>query len=156
MRILFVRHAEAVEATEFDGRDLDRPLTPSGRKRFAKVAARLAQAYPVPDRIVCSKAARASETAEEIRRAFGKGKLEPREELNPGASPDDIRSILREKSDAEWVVIVGHEPDCSRAIASIVAQGKLRMKLKKGAVAEIDWPGRGPGTLRALWDPARV
>jgi phosphohistidine phosphatase len=156
MRILFIRHAEAVDVAEFDGADLERPLTSSGRKRFAKVAARLAQVYPAPDRLISSKAVRAWETAEEVRRAFGEGKLELREELNPGATPDDIRAVLREKCDAEWVAVVGHEPDFSRAIAAIVSQGKLRVKFKKGAVAEVEWSGRGPGTLRALWDPARL
>ncbi len=156
MRILFIRHAEAVDAAEFKGSDLERPLTPEGRKRFAKVAARLARAYPKPDRLVCSKAVRAWETAEDVRRAFGAVKLELREELNPGASPDTVRALLREKTELEWVVLVGHEPDFSRAIAALTAQGKLRIKFKKGGVAEVDWNGRGPGTLRSLWDPARL
>ncbi len=156
MRILFIRHAEAVDALEFKGSDLARPLTPAGRKRFAKVAAHLARAYPKPERLICSKAVRAWETAQDFARAVGISKIEIREELNPGAVPDDIKAVLKEKADLEWVAVVGHEPDFSKTIASITAMGKLRMKFKKGAVAEVDWSGRGPGTLRALWDPARL
>lgn len=156
MRILFIRHAEAIDALDFQGSDLDRPLTPAGRKRFEKVALRVAKAYPKPDRILCSCAVRARDTAQVLADAFGISKIESREDLNPGAAPDEIRAALKEQPDLEWVAIVGHEPDFSRTISSITAMGKLRMKFKKGAMAEVEWSGRGAGTLRALWDPARI
>ncbi|MCS6770771.1 MAG: histidine phosphatase family protein [Kiritimatiellae bacterium] len=156
MRILFIRHAEAVDATEFAGDDLERPLTPAGRKRFGKVVAYLARNYPKPECILSSKAVRAWETANDYARGVGVKDIVVRDELNPGATPDDIRQILKEYKDLEWIALVGHEPDFSKAIAALTSRGKLRMKFKKGAVAEVEWSGRGDATLRALIDPARL
>lgn len=156
MRILFIRHAEAVDAAEFEGDDLDRPLTEAGRKRFAKVVSFLVRNYPKPDRLLSSKAVRAWETAKDYAKGIGIKDIEVREELNPGATPDEIKSVLKEYSDLEWIALVGHEPDFSKAISMLTASGKLKLKLKKGAFAEVEWAGRGDGTLRALIDPARL
>lgn len=156
MRILLIRHAEAEASTSFEGSDLERPLTERGKKRFARVMEYLTAGYPAPDRLICSCAVRAHETARMAARAWGHLPIETREELNPGATWTDLKRVLGESPDAEWVVLVGHEPDFSRAISSWVAQGKLRVKLKKGGVAEVEWPGRGAGVLRALLDPARL
>ena len=156
MRILFVRHAQAVEADQFDGDDLDRPLTPEGRKRFKRVAAHLAAAYPAPDRLVSSRAVRARQTAEVLAVALGSKNWEQREELNPGASIAAIQSVLEEQPEAGWVLLVGHEPDFSRAISALAGGGRLQVKLRKGGVAEVEWTPRGRGRLRALLDPARL
>ncbi|HMP75312.1 MAG TPA: histidine phosphatase family protein [Kiritimatiellia bacterium] len=156
MRILFIRHAQAVEADQFDGDDLDRPLTPEGRKRFKRVADAVATVYPRPDRLVSSRAERACRTAEVLALAFGLKTWEEREELNPGASVAAIKAVLEERADAEWVMVVGHEPDFSGAVSALTGGGRLRMKLRKGGVAEVEWTPRGLGRLRALLDPARL
>jgi phosphohistidine phosphatase SixA len=38
MRVLFLRHAEAVESSGFEGSDLERPLTGKGRRTMKAVA----------------------------------------------------------------------------------------------------------------------
>ena len=156
MRILFIRHAHAVEADLFAGGDLERPLTPEGRKRFKRVAARLAKRYPVPDRLVSSNAVRARQTAEVLADAFVCSKPDVRDELNPGASVAAIRRVVESLRGAAWVALVGHEPDFSQTVSAWVAGGGLDLKLKKGGVVEVELLPRGRARLRAVWDPARL
>jgi len=156
VRILFIRHARAVEADAFAGCDLARPLTPEGRKRFKRVANRLAKRYPVPDRLISSNAVRARQTAEALAAAYGCPKIEVREELNPGASVAAIQRVVEGLGDVRWVALVGHEPDFSQAVSAWVAGGRLDLKLKKGGVVEIETLSRGRARLRAVWDPARI
>ena len=156
MRILFIRHAEAEDASTFLGTDMDRPLTGRGRKAMKKMAARLADIYAPPATVLTSCAERARATAELVARAWG---VSCRETplLNPGASTEDVLRVLKGVKKKEGCVsLVGHEPDFSSAIARLTSRGTLRMKLKKGACAEVEWDGGSTGTLRALLDPAAL
>lgn len=155
MRILFIRHAEAVEAGDFAGSDLDRPLTASGRKAMRRAARRLAAHYPRPQRILCSAAARARATADLLARAWDR-RVVVTAQLNPGASPEAIQRLVatQRRQRVEWLVVVGHEPDLSSAISRLVAGGRLHVKLKKGACAEVEWSPSRTGVLRALVSPA--
>jgi phosphohistidine phosphatase len=155
MRVLFIRHAEAVEADDFDGPDLERPLTSRGR-RIMKTAARvLADRYPKPAVIVSSCAERARGTADLVARAFGLTTFKESEMLNPGARPTDILRVLASVGrSATHVALVGHEPDFSTVISHLVADGHLRLKLKKGACVEVELIAPRRGLLRALADPA--
>lgn len=158
MRVLFVRHAEAIESSDFEGSDLDRPLTGKGRRTMKLVARSLVQRFDQPDRIVCSQAERARSTAEILANAFGGLAVEERAELNPGARLPTVHRLLAEalkKGDA-LVVLVGHEPDLSAAVSDLVADGHLRLKLKKAACADVELTSPTTGRLRALLDPSLV
>ena len=158
MRILFVRHAEAVEYSDYAGPDLDRPLTGKGRRTMKLVARSLAQRFDRPARILCSKAERARATAEMISEAFGGLEVEERSELNPGAAPAIWQRMLNEgwKKKEGLLVLVGHEPDLSTVISTLVGEGHLTMKMKKGACADVKLTSPTKGTLRALVDPSWV
>lgn len=158
MRILFVRHAEAVEYSDYDGPDMDRPLTGKGRRTMKLVARSLAQRFDRPDRILCSKAERARATAEMISEAFGGLEVEERSELNPGAAPAIWPRMLNEgwKKEEGLLVLVGHEPDLSTVISSLVGDGHLNMKMKKAACADVKLTSPTKGTLRALVDPSWI
>lgn len=152
-KILFIRHAAAVDATAWKGNDLERPLTRDGIRRFRKVARRLVKWYPRPDRVFCSEAVRARATAALLCERWTSARPEPRAELNPGATPSAIRRLIRESATDRCMVLVGHEPDFSRTIAALTAAGALRVKLKKGGVAEVRWKPAGKAELRALLTP---
>jgi phosphohistidine phosphatase SixA len=67
----------------------------------------------VPDAVVASPLLRARETAE----ALGFGEPEVDERLAPGATPFEVREAAAGRG--ETVVVVGHQPDCSKAVAAL-------------------------------------
>ena len=109
MRLLIVRHAEAASGNP----DELRPLTPEGREHARAVGARLRDEGFAATAVVSSPLLRARETAE----ALGLGPPEVDDRLAPGASPVDIRDAAAGRG--ETVVVVGHQPDCSKAVAAL-------------------------------------
>ena len=109
MRVLIVRHAEAASGNP----DELRPLTPKGREHARAVGARLRDDGFAADAVVSSPLLRARETAE----ALGLGAPKVDDRLAPGASPFDVRDAAAGRG--ETVVVVGHQPDCSRAVAAL-------------------------------------
>jgi phosphohistidine phosphatase len=109
MRLLIVRHAEAAAGNP----DELRPLTSEGRERARALGVQLRQRGFVADAVVASPLLRARETAE----ALGLGKPEVDERLAPGATPFDLRDAAMGRG--ETVVVVGHQPDCSKAVAAL-------------------------------------
>lgn len=107
MRVLIVRHAEAAPGKP----DELRPLTPEGREHARAVGSRLREEGFAADAVVSSPLVRARETAE----ALGLGEPSIDERLAPGATPFDVRDAAAERG--ETVVVVGHQPDCGRAVA---------------------------------------
>lgn len=155
MRVLFIRHAEAVDATTVAGQDLARPLTDKGRRRMRKGARLLARRYARPDRILSSEAVRARQTADLVAKAFGVRSVRESALLNPGARPAALRKLLRSLGSCDLVVLVGHEPDFSAIVADLVSGGRLRMDFGKGACADVELNPRGAGVLRAFLQPDR-
>src|SRR5205807_1555511 len=114
MRLLIVRHAEAASGK----RDELRPLTPEGREHARAVGARLRDEGFTADAVVSSPLLRARETAE----ALGLGAPEVDDRLAPGATPFDMRDAAAGRG--ETVVVVGHQPDCGRAVAALSGSGE--------------------------------
>ncbi len=150
MLIILIRHAHAEEAATFSGDDLDRPLTERGRKLFRRAIACWVDQLEPPAAVYSSEAVRARETAELVAESFGVREVLVDAALNPGATWAKYRKVLKTCGQEEPVVLVGHEPDLSGAIYELTG-GQVRMK--KGAVALVDWPGKGRGTLLALAAP---
>ena len=107
MRLLIVRHAEAAPGTP----DELRSLTPEGRERARELGRRLRAGGIEADAVVSSPLLRARETAQ----ALGLGEPEVDERLAPGATPLDVRDAAAGRG--TLVIVVGHQPDCSRAVA---------------------------------------
>jgi phosphohistidine phosphatase len=109
MRLLIVRHAEAAAGNP----DELRPLTSEGREHARALGDQLREEGFVADAVVASPLLRARETAE----ALGLGEPEVDERLAPGATPFDLRDAAMGRG--ETVVVVGHQPDCSKAVAAL-------------------------------------
>jgi phosphohistidine phosphatase len=107
MRLVIVRHAEAAPGKP-DGL---RALTAGGREQARMLGRRLRELGLEPDAIVSSPLLRARETAN----ALGLGAPEVDERLAPGASPEDVRDAALGRG--ETVLVIGHQPDCGRAVA---------------------------------------
>jgi phosphohistidine phosphatase len=109
MRVLIVRHAEALPGNP----DELRPLSPAGREQARRLGDALRSDGFVANAVLCSPLLRARETAREL----GLGEPEVDDRLAPGATANDIREAVAGHGDA--VVVVGHQPDCSRAVAAL-------------------------------------
>jgi phosphohistidine phosphatase len=109
MRLLIVRHAEAAPGEP----DELRSLTGAGREQAQRLGESLRADGIAADAVLSSPLLRARETAS----ALGLGEPEVDQRLAPGASAADIREAARGRGNT--VVIVGHQPDCSRAIAEL-------------------------------------
>jgi phosphohistidine phosphatase len=109
MRLLIVRHAEAVRGEPDDLRS----LTPAGRDQARALGERLRDEGFDAAAVVASPLLRARETAA----ALGLGEPEVDERLAPGATPEDLRAAASGRG--ETVVVVGHQPDCGHAVAAL-------------------------------------
>ena len=116
MQLVIVRHAEAASGEP----DELRPLTAQGRETARALGQQLAADGLQPDAVLTSPLLRARETARELARPAGLDP-EPDERLAPGATAEGVRAAVQERG--ETVVVVGHQPDCSR-IAAALAGGE--------------------------------
>ena len=112
VQLVIVRHAEAASGEP----DELRPLTAAGREVARALGQRLATDGIRPDAILTSPLLRARETAQELARAAGLA-AEPDERLAPGATAEDVRAAAQDRG--ETVIVVGHQPDCSRIAAAL-------------------------------------
>ncbi len=63
-QIILVRHAQAIEANEFNGKDFDRPLSVKGREHALIMTRYLRLIGVKPDCVIASPSLRTRETAE--------------------------------------------------------------------------------------------
>ena len=154
MNLFLLRHGLAVERTIPSFKlDSDRPLTPEGRKKVARVAAFLGQLEVSFDRIVASSHVRARQTAEIVAEAMSFPEpVEVSKHLTPGSAPKPlIEELQHPRRPLNAILLVGHEPDLSRLI-SILVTGKpgLAVELKKGGLCKLEIAALRYGRCAAL------
>ena len=109
MKVVLVRHAEAAPGDP----DELRALTPAGHEQARRLGDQLRAEGVQPDAVLTSPLLRARETAADL----GFGDPEALDELAPGATADDVKAAIAARG--ETVVVVGHQPDCSRITAAL-------------------------------------
>ena len=147
MDLILWRHADAAEG----GRDLDRKLTAKGRKQAARVAEWLTARLPSRYAVMSSPARRARETAD----ALG-ARYKIVEKLAPGASSKDILEAAAWPAHKGAVVIVGHQPDLGRAVATLLTGKDADWSVKKGGLwwlTHRERDGKGQVVVRAVAAP---
>ena len=164
MDCVLLRHGIAVEREEWEGKDVDRPLTEKGKRRVREVAAGLKWLDVQPTHVLSSPLLRAIETAKIAHRSLQVGSaVHIVDELLPDAPPDRILSILHDLPPESCVLCVGHEPQLGM-VASVMLVGKpsTAFPFKKAGACLIELaipakPGRGllrwwlsPDQLRAI------
>jgi phosphohistidine phosphatase len=112
VQLYLVRHAEAADGEP----DELRPLTAEGRRAAHELGARLAAEGVHPDAVLTSPLLRARETGAELARVAGV-EAEVDERLAPGATAESVRAAASGRG--ETVVVIGHQPDCSRIAAAL-------------------------------------
>ena len=138
--IYLLRHGTAEDGEGKE--DAERDLTEEGR-REAEAAGRALRVL-APDLAAClsSPKVRARDTARIACRHLG---LEVEETADLRGGPVDLLALAAGRGD---VLLVGHEPDFSNAIAAVTG---AQVKLRKGGVAAVE--GR---LLHLLLDPAAL
>ena len=151
MILYIVRHAYAGQ--HGDPRYPDdslRPLTKEGRKRFKRMAKRLAKRGFEPGIIATSPLVRCRQTADIIADVVpGDPEVVELSELAPGSRLDALISWTAQQAEQK-VAWVGHAPDVDRLAGALL--GDAHVRFAKGAVAAIEFDAEvaaGRGTL--IW-----
>ena len=136
--IWFLRHGDADDGDD----DFARELTAKGERQSLAAGQALAALGADLDACLTSPRVRAAQTAELACEALDL-EPEPASELSGGEF--DPRSLAAGRGD---VLLVGHEPDFSRAVGDLTG---ARIEMKKGGLAAVDG-----STLVALLRPGQI
>jgi phosphohistidine phosphatase len=155
MILYIIRHAWAEEQGDSAGADdCQRPLTPEGQERFARIVKALAQRGFAPQLVATSPLLRCRQTADLVAKYVpGRPKVIERNDLAPGS---DLSGILRWTgtlaNDLEEVAWVGHAPDVGHLVAALIGDEESCIRFAKGAIAAIRFPGPpGIGEGELYW-----
>jgi phosphohistidine phosphatase len=149
MVLYLLRHADAVDASA-GLPDWDRPLTEKGIQQARRVGQFCLRENLIPDVIVSSPLARAQSTAELVATEL---ELDVQVEgfLASGMRPETALEELRGMGRSAGVMLVGHEPDLSDLIATLLglrSPGNLRIRKASLTGIEVAHPSAGGGVLQ--------
>jgi phosphohistidine phosphatase len=120
MKLFIVRHAAAIEGTA-EVPEEQRYLTPKGRAFIRKTARTMLKKGMEPCLILTSPLVRAIQTADILAEALSY--IVPvivTDELSPGFDVGALQRLLKEFQQVDELVIVGHEPDLSGVVSSLL------------------------------------
>lgn len=158
--IYLLRHGDAESAASYDD-DHDRQLTEQGRRAMRRLGQFMAATGQVPDRFVTSTAVRARQTVEALMNGdaeLADLPLRASHALYQAEPVDVLEEIQTTGTEAQSVLLVGHQPAWSTAVSQFV--GTAHVSLPPGTCAQIDVPADqwadvafGSGVLRWLLPP---
>ena len=143
MDLILWRHAEAVDLGDGQS-DLERELTPHGRKQAARIADWLDARLPGRVRVLSSPARRAVQTA----KAFGR-KFQVCPELGPDGTESELLVLAGWPDARRSVLIVGHQPTLGQALAKVLGIEAGECPMRKGSVWWLHGRVRA-GTLQTI------
>jgi phosphohistidine phosphatase len=150
MILYFLRHASAGEHVMNPKKDEKRALDKEGIEQCGYIGRALAALNVQVDTIVSSPLKRCTQTASLVGNELGyEGKLQIDAGLRPGAGFADFRKLLEKYAKQEAVMVVGHNPNLSQFLGSVISDSgcEASVDLKKGAVAKVEMR-RTTGTLQ--------
>ncbi len=147
-----LRHADAGDPAGWARPDAERPLSTKGLRQADRLARHLAALDLEPDAILTSPKVRAVQTAEAVAAALGR-RVTVDERLAGDLDLEALEAILRDAGDVRRPLLVGHDPDFSDLVATLIG---AELTMRKGALARIDLDGPiapAAGVLRWLIPP---
>lgn len=147
--LYFLRHASAGTHYESPKKDEKRALDKEGIEQCGYIGRALAALDVQVDVIVSSPLKRCTQTASLVGNELSyEGKLQLDPALRPEAGLADFRKLLEKYARQEAVMVVGHNPNLSQFLGSIISDSgcEASVELKKGAVAKVEMR-RTSGTL---------
>lgn len=121
-RLLLLRHARASWA-EPGMRDFDRPLDAVGRKDADAAGATMLAGGFAPQRVICSSATRARETWTGVVRHIPAPDVRFTDLLYSSDATGYV-NVVRDNSDVESLLIVGHNPMIEDACFALAPEGE--------------------------------
>ncbi|WP_433973818.1 SixA phosphatase family protein [Tunturiibacter lichenicola] len=159
MNLYILRHASAGLRRKNPILDLKRPLDKEGKKHCLQLAYVLNALNIQFDLIVSSPLKRCLQTASLIGTETGyEAQILNSNALAPEATLPQFQKLLRENSHAENLLVVGHNPNLSSFLGSLLVpatSSEAKIRLRKGSMARVVLT-RGPATLQTLLDPRTV
>ncbi len=121
MKILLIRHAEAVAREETSVPDEERPLTERGQMQSRSLAEALQRRGIFLGKVACSPYLRARQTAEAIVANWADPKPEVLicDALAPDGKEKKLTRFVR-VMESEQVTLVGHMPDLAEYVAWLI------------------------------------
>lgn len=159
--LLILRHAEATPAIP-ELSDVHRPLAERGRTQARDLGMWLRDRAIAPDRILCSAAVRARETADIVTAAAKWTAQVTANDALYNASGEDLLAQARSASDdVTRILLVSHAPGVSDLVGLLITkQGDATLVYGSATLAEVvldieHWSqiGHGTGALRLLLPP---
>lgn len=150
--LYLLRHAHAGNAATWTGDEAARPLSARGKDQAHRLGKLLAARGVVPDTIVSSPKVRARQTANIVADALGVGVAND-DRLAEMFDLDALAGLMAGVGGTS-LMVVGHDPDLSDLLATLLGAAELPMR--KGACARVDLAmplGPGCGILRWLVPP---
>jgi phosphohistidine phosphatase len=136
MKLILVRHGAAVERSSEISEE-ERYLTSEGRVFFRKSARTMLKNGVEPSVIITSPLLRAVQTADILGESLCfSGPLIVRGEMRPGFNMPKLQRILEDYRTVDELVLVGHEPDLSGIVSSLVHLPR-GFNFKKGAAVRL-------------------
>jgi phosphohistidine phosphatase SixA len=143
MIVYFLRHADAEPDA---ARDFDRKLTPKGLEQAEKAGKFLVRLGLIPSLILASPVVRARQTAKIVSQRLGDAGLVEGPWLACGMSPESCLRELAAYEQNESVMLVGHEPDFSGTIATLIGLSDPdHLNIRKASLTAVDLPALSPG-----------
>ena len=155
MILYFLRHASAGEHLLNPKKDEKRALDKEGIEQCGYIGRALTALNVQVDAIVSSPLKRCTQTASLVGNELGyEGKLFMDPALRPGTGLADFRKLLEKYSKLEALLVVGHNPNLSQFLGSVISDSgcEASIELKKGAVAKVEMR-RTLGTLQWCLTP---
>lgn len=152
MELLLLRHGKAEDFSASG--DAARELTAKGRERTRLMAQVARRIDCLPDLVLTSPRVRARQTAEVFCESAGIDGPVTESWLNCGMHAEEAMRELVAYHQMQRVMIVGHEPDFSTMVESLLGAGAGRIEFKKGALACLEVrPPAVVGVLQFLIPP---
>ena len=161
-QIILVRHAKAVERTDWTEKDFDRPLTVSGINSNRIVANYLRLIGVKPDRIVASPSERTRSTANDLAIQFWNDTVEYVHSLynedgdeNRRAMKVHLDVVHTTPENAKTLMIVGHNSDLS--LFALYLSEDTVPSMKKWSVVilslpdDLEWKDVKPWILKFVY-----
>jgi phosphohistidine phosphatase len=159
MNLYILRHASAGLRRPNPVLDSKRPLDKEGKKHCLQLAHVLNALDVQFDLIVSSPLKRCLQTASLVGTEMGyEAQIMQSTALAPEATLKDFQRLLRECSDRDNLLVVGHNPNLTNFLGSLLVPAsspEAKVRLRKGSLARVVLT-RGPATLQGLLDPRTV
>ena len=156
MNVYLIRHADAEKASPAK-KDSERKLTPEGISAIKSAAEGWKNLIASFDYIVSSPLKRAVQTAEIIAKAFQYKEEIVTDKRIAGGNIEDLIDIANSLNGKD-IAFVGHEPDFSKYVSSLISSSGAFLSFKKAMIAKISFDNKvrlAKGNLEFLI-PARA